>query len=58
MSAKTDQEFISFLHKELVDLMYERKISSDVMSVFHQIIGKWCMRKENHEKKDKEEEDA
>lgn len=45
----TDSDFIEFLHKELVEAMYNREISSDAMTVFHKIISKW--RKQN----DKEE---
>ena len=36
---------IDWLHKELIEAMYERKLSSEVLSVFHEIIAKW--RKEN-----------
>ena len=38
---------IDWLHKQLIEAMYERKLSSEVLSVFHEIIAKW--RKENEE---------
>lgn len=46
---RTDKEFIEYLRKELVDLLYERKMSSDVMNIFHKLIHKWeeiCQQKE------------
>ena len=36
---------ISWFYKELIEQMYNRNLSSDVMSVFHEIIAKW--EKEN-----------
>lgn len=41
LELKSDKKFIEFLHKELVELMFERKINSDTISQFHQIIAKW-----------------
>ena len=38
---KTDKDFIEFLHKELVDMMYAGEINGDILKVFHKIIAKW-----------------
>ena len=32
---------IEWLHKELIDLMYDGKATEDVLHVFHRLIGKW-----------------
>lgn len=32
---------IEYLHKSLVDALYERKISSEIMQIFHEILGGW-----------------
>lgn len=32
---------IGWLHKQLVEAMYQRRLSSDTMVVFHNIIAKW-----------------
>lgn len=32
---------IEWLHKELVDLMYNGELSSNIMDIFHKIIAKW-----------------
>ena len=36
---------IDWLHKHLIEAMYERKLSSEVLAVFHELIAKW--REEN-----------
>lgn len=45
MKQKTDRDFINFLHKELVELMYDREIqgkqAEEILDLFHQIIHKW-----------------
>lgn len=38
---KTDKDFIEYLQKELIDMIYDKEISSDVMKVFNKIIAKW-----------------
>lgn len=32
---------IDWLHKQLIELMYERKLSSEVMETFHKLIALW-----------------
>lgn len=32
---------VEWLHKELIELMYERKLSEELLKVFHEIIKKW-----------------
>ena len=41
---------IDWLHKQLIEAMYERKLSSEILSVFHEILAKW--RKENESNTD------
>ena len=32
---------VEWLHKQLVDMLYNREIHSDYMSAFHRIIARW-----------------
>ena len=32
---------IEWLHRSLIDLMYDGKAKEDVLHVFHRLIGKW-----------------
>ena len=41
LKERSADEFISYLHKELVELMYNNKLSSEHMNVYHKIIAKW-----------------
>lgn len=38
---KTDKDFIDFLQKELVDMIYDKKTKSENMKVFNKIVAKW-----------------
>lgn len=51
MKEKTIDDFITFLNKELVELMFNGEISSDHMSKYHQIITKWKKQEENKDEK-------
>ena len=44
---KTADDFITWLHKELVELMYENKLSSDHMTTYHKLIAKWRQNNES-----------
>lgn len=39
---------IEWLHKELIDLMYDGKAKEDALHVFHRLIGKWEKQNESH----------
>ena len=41
LKEKSADDFIDYLHKELVELMFNNKLSSDHMAIYHQIIAKW-----------------
>ena len=38
---------ISWLHKQLIDLMYDGIAKEDVLHVFHKVIAKWEKENEN-----------
>ena len=44
---KDDYISIKWLHKELVELMYKRKLSSEIMAIFNELIAKW--RRDNED---------
>ena len=44
---KDDYISIKWLHKELIELIYKRKLSSEVMAIFNELIAKW--RRENED---------
>ena len=46
MEQKKDIDFIEWLRKELVDMLYNDEISSDVMKIFYTLIERW-----KHERK-------
>lgn len=39
---------IDWLHKELIDLMYDGKAKEEALHVFHRLIGKWEKQNESH----------
>lgn len=40
---------ISWLHKELIDLMYDGVAKEDVLHVFHKVIARWEKQNEQDE---------
>lgn len=44
---RSDEEFIDFLRKELIEMMFERTISSEDMIIYHKIISKWEKQYDN-----------
>lgn len=45
MKEKTVEEFITWLHKQLIEMMYNKELSSEQMTIYHKLIAKW--REEN-----------
>lgn len=39
---------ISWLHKQLIDLMYDGYANEDVMQVYYKVIAKWEKENESH----------
>ena len=46
---KTDEDFIKFLQKELVDMIYNKEIDGDDMKVYNKIVAKWRKKNEKEE---------
>ena len=38
---RTDKDFIAWFHKKIVDLVYEKKLSSEVWKLFQEIVKEW-----------------
>ena len=45
MKVKNADDFIAWLYKELIEMIYNRKITSEQMSIYHKLVAKW--REEN-----------
>jgi len=45
---KDDWISVEYLHKKLVDMVFAREISSDVMQIFFRIISKWDVEKDKY----------
>lgn len=46
-NTKTDKEFIQYLYENLINLMYDDELSSDVLKIFYNLTAMW--EKQNNE---------
>ena len=47
MKEKTADDFIAWLYKELIDMIYHRKATSKEMAIYNKLISKWRQENEN-----------